>query len=751
MVFLRAVRAVTVFTVLGFLPACRTGAPIGIKVLSGHPGFVSGADVLLGLQVPPEVRADSIRVAIDGRDVTSTFKPAAAWTRRARHADQVGLAAGLKLGDNTVTVSWRTSSLGLTQEQSLVLRNFPETGPMISGTHEKPFLCQTEQFQLIGGQTLGPPIDANCSIKTRVDYVYRPRGGELMPWPSDGTRPADVDTTLTSDGVSVPFIVRVETGTVNRAIYQMAMLHDPATPAPDVWTRSPGWNGKLIFTHGGGCRKGWHRQGERAGAMREIYLERGYAVTSSSLNVFGQNCNDLLASETHIMLKERFVERFGRPLFTIATGGSGGSFQSHQTADNYPGVFDGLIVEESFPDVYSTNVATTVDARLLYNYFHNSAPGTVTEAQQLAITGFGVLASIEKMSVNAARVVAIGPVSGPMTGGEFSDLVPPDARYDPARNPRGARPTVFDHARQVLGTDAQGRARWPLDNVGVQYGLQALRAGIIDMALFLDLNTRVGGLDVDGQLTPTRIVADPEAARRARSTGRILWGGGGLAETAVIDFRRYADHQPDGDLHMIIHQFATRARMHRANGHHDNHVMVVRPILDRAALLQRLYGAVEPSTLQIELALDASARQELMPLFDAMDRWLTAVVAAEGQAPRADNVRRLRPAELRDHCWQGQGPEAVRIDETLARDARGRCAQLYPVYSTPRQVAGATTENDVVKCALKPIDPADYPAAATPDQLERLRAIFPGGVCDWRQPDVYQGYGGPWQALPARP
>jgi hypothetical protein len=46
-----------------------------------------------------------------------------------------------------------------------------------------------------------------------------------------------------------PYIIRLETGTVNRAIYQIAMLHDPlAQPAPPSWrNRSANWNGRLVY------------------------------------------------------------------------------------------------------------------------------------------------------------------------------------------------------------------------------------------------------------------------------------------------------------------------------------------------------------------------------------------------------------------------------------------------------------------------------------------------------------------------
>ena len=49
------------------------------------------------------------------------------------------------------------------------------------------------------------------------------------------------------------------------------MLHDPATGAePDPWTISPGWNGRLIYTFGGGCVNGWFRQGDRTGGVTDL-------------------------------------------------------------------------------------------------------------------------------------------------------------------------------------------------------------------------------------------------------------------------------------------------------------------------------------------------------------------------------------------------------------------------------------------------------------------------------------------------
>ena len=327
-----------------------------IESVSTRPYLVTGGDVLLRITAGDDLDLSEVRVSANGEDVTGEFSPSA------QGNPLIGLVQGLRMGHNEIEARVPGSEATATLE----LTNYPISGPIISGPHEMPYLCQTEEFTTAAGETLGPALDENCSVETRVEYVYLSElDGEFKAYGGSraGARPADMAEATTLDGETVPFIVRVQTGTINRAIYQSAILHDPADPTPDPWTRSRGWNGKLVYTHGGGCRSGWFQQGRSTGTvLNEGLLEMGYGVTSASLNVFGQNCNDLLASETHIMVKERFVESYGEPTYSIATGSSGGSYQSHQTADNYLGVFDGIIVSSSFPDVTSATIFTLADA-----------------------------------------------------------------------------------------------------------------------------------------------------------------------------------------------------------------------------------------------------------------------------------------------------------------------------------------------------------------------------------------------------
>ena len=73
-------------------------------------------------------------------------------------------------------------------------------------------------------------------------------------------------TTTTTDGRTVPYIVRRETGTINRAAYVIAFLHEPGTPLPDPWTTTTTWNRRLIYSFGGGCAAGYH-QGRTYGGL----------------------------------------------------------------------------------------------------------------------------------------------------------------------------------------------------------------------------------------------------------------------------------------------------------------------------------------------------------------------------------------------------------------------------------------------------------------------------------------------------
>ena len=69
----------------------------------------------------------------------------------------------------------------------------------------------------------------------------------------------------------------------------------------------------------------------------------------------------------------------------------------------------------------------------------------------------------------------------------------------------------------------------------------------------------------------------------------------------------------------------------------------------------------------------------------------------------------------------------------------------------PEYVAGAPIALDIIKCQLKPIDPADYKVPFSDAQKARLAAIFPPGVCDWSKQGVKQVKARTWASYGPSP
>lgn len=682
------------------------GPSLRLEVVSGRADAVTGGQALVRVDVPRGVRPRSLVLERDGEDVTAEL-------RRSQTGGYVGLVDDLDPGEHVL----EARATGAAPARVEVLAH-PGTGPVFSGAHEEPFACETEEFRTVTGEVLGAPLDEDCSVATRVDWVYRTTDGAFAPLPSTRRLPADVATTTTLDGERVPYVVRVQTGTANRGIYEIAALGDPRTGrAPDPVRPDRAWTGRAVYTLGGGCRSGWYRQGPgTGGVLVDEMLSRGMAVVSSSLNVFGNNCDDLLAAETISLTKEVLVETYGELRYLMGWGCSGGSYQALQTADAYPGLLDGVVVGCTFPEVGQATSQKLADARLLHHYATETAPGALTAEQLRAVSGFGVAQAVATQSDGAAR---LDPDA------EFDASVPEELRYDAVTNRTGARATVWDHGRDAYGVDpATGFARRPLDNVGVEYGLGAWRDGTISAEQFLDLNERVGGLDLDAEVVPARTAADPAARDAAYRTGRVLDAGTGLADVPVVDYRAYTDDLPGGDIHMRYHSFSLRERMVRETGDAGNLVMLVE---------DDTYGLFDLRSPLLEEGLLA------------MDRWLLAVDADTTGRDAHDVVVDARPADLVDTCV---APDGTRLEEQQ-RYREGACDALFPSFASPRLVAGGPLASDVVTCARQTPVRADHPAVDDAT-WQRLLAAFPDGVCDWSRPGVGQvGLDAPWLRFPS--
>jgi len=406
-----------------------------------------------------------------------------------------------------------------------------------------------------------------------------------------------------------------------------------------------------------------------------------------------------------MMVKEHFIETYGPLRYTIGWGGSGGSISQHDIADGYPGILDGLIPGVSYPDML-TPFTSAADCSALNRYF---ATSSLTEAQKTAISGY--VSSSPCISWQAGFLPKMTPTGS--CNRAPGAPIPPSALWDPVTNPTGIKCMAAEQWVNQLGRDPRtGLVRSTRDNVGVQYGLQALRSGVISAAQFADLNAKVGGVNEVGTLVDQRVVADPLALSIAYRDNLWASGGLGLRSTPIIDQRTYADRGGFGvDIHTAEMSFVTRDRLLKANGTAANQVIIM--------------TSMDPAQA------GAAAQYELA----AMDRWLAAIAADTSRRSAQQKVIANKPADLSDGCYLSP---TQRIQEKLVYPPAGQCGAAYPVAANPRIVAGADVGMSKLKCALKPLDLNRYGVAFSAADKAKLRQTFPGGVCDYSRPGIGQ-------------
>jgi hypothetical protein len=652
----------------------QSRSPLVIRTLSSRADLVSGGDTLIAIAVPAGTRPDHLAVVVNGKDVAGRL------TVDATSGEYRGVIDGLTIGANRVVVTTQSPR----HEATLSIVNHPITGPILSGPHLSPYECSTE------ASGLGPALDAKCSAPRRVWYFYRASDGTFKALADPvGPRPADLVTTTNSDGLTVPYIVRVDSGTINRAIYQLAILDDPK-----------GWNRKVVVSFGGSSGT-QYIQGVMTppapgngtgGILNHVMLSKGFGHLMSSELVNGRRGNAVLQGETLMMIKEYIVERYGVPKFFIGSGGSGGAIQQLVITQMYPGLLDGLMPSLTFPD----SSLHTIDSILLTNLWPRLDKSVWTQAKITAVEGF---------TPGTARMwnAAYGRLGVP-TNAAGCALADKTLIYDPVANPKGARCTTQDIRATFYGRDpTTGWARRPTDNVGLQYGLAALNGGAITVDEFLEVNEKVGGTDIDGKIVRERTEGDLIALKGMYESGLKASYNAALGNVPILMSRTYTDSR--GDIHDRQRDFVVRARLERANGRSDNSVIWI-----------------------------ATTFTPLQASLDTMNTWLDAMVA--DPAPLSiDKVVKHKPAEAVDTCWDSSG---MKIVEPASFQAQNKCNALYPVHSEPRLVAGAPLTNDVMKCQLKPIDFSEYKATFTDAQEARMKAVFSTGVCDFSKPGIAQ-------------
>ncbi|MFC3031628.1 DUF6351 family protein [Pseudoalteromonas fenneropenaei] len=635
-----------------------------------------------------------------------------------------------------------------------------EVGPaesLYSGPKQYPFFCMTLDSGL--GQ---PEIDNQNREGVRV---YQ--GDNIVGYSKDcGSKTAlhyfslvngqlEKVTVEQTKNLATP-LYRVEQGTINRFIYAIIM---PITPSEvDNRTAHSLWNKRLIYQFHGGSGIGYRQGRLSAHGLIENQLEQlkgGYAVISSSGNKTSYTYNMLLAEDTAARVKRQFVSLYGEPLYTVGIGGSGGGLAQYLLAQNGAGILDGLIPLYSYPDMI-TQTTYALDCDLLNNYFtfrakHKKDWRDWERRRQIegmnAINDFpqkaGYLQPLNQLM--AGFVPDFPDGSSECINGYFglSSFI---------NNPRqgflraffssdvvaSTKWSYWQDLSAILGLDEQGFGRSTWDNVGVQYGLQALKEGEISVAEFLHLNRHIGAWLPQAKMqaediimpfghklpiwlslwgnqnvsevsplanTAARHQGDITAMQQAYRSGQVFIGKVWLP---IIDARHYLENQLD--MHHMSASFYSRLRIQQATGQTANHVIWV---------ADKNY---DPTTEALAL----------------MDKWQLAM-----SSRTLEGVVAAKPAELEDTCFGKQGETLAKggqvFDGTWNNRPPGTCLSYFPMYSTSRIVAGAPWAGDLFKCALIPVasalDKGLYGTVDMSAYQTQLLEIFPDGVCDYQQRD----------------
>jgi hypothetical protein len=512
--------------------------------------------------------------------------------------------------------------------------------------------------------------------------------------------PSDVASTTTDEGETVPYIVRVETGVLNRDEYRVAVLFQPEQDW-QPWAPQSQWNNKLVITHGASCDTSYE-QGSAPDVMNDTALGRGFAVMSHALDNAGHNCNIVTQGEALIMTKEHVVETLGEIRYTIGTGCSGGSLVQQQLANAYPGLYQGILPQCSYPDAWSSAMQY-IDYDLMLQYFRAPA-------------GWGTGVAWEPASIG--QVIGHPNPANPVS---FTTVIPNSGKpnrscpgldesqvFHPTDNPDGVRCTLYDYMKNVFGLQGEPHPTWansPWDNVGVQYGVEPLLAGKITPDQFVDLNAKIGGLDAEGAYVDSRNEGDPFAVAAAYRSGAVTQANN-LDQVAIIDLRG-----PDpGAFHDVYRTYALRARLEREHGTAANQV------------LWRGFVPLLGDTNYVSQGIIA------------IDGWLAAVEADTSDIPLAQKI--IDNRNVPDRCTNGAGLELPSLV----------CDAVVQSYATPRIAAGMPFTDDVMKCQLKPLRRSDFfPIMFNDAQWATLEATFPAGVCDYSKPGQFQQDTIAWQ------
>src|SRR3954454_2838005 len=253
---------------LVFPASAAAAKPITISVLSSpRADLVSGGDALVRIGGVSSTKR--LRVTVHGKNRSKAFA-------RRKDGTITGLVTHLKLGKSAIVATAGKRAA------KLVVTTYPKGGPFFSGPQLQPWKCQDTAK------------DAQCNQPATYSYLYKSTDGSSGFKDYDPkSAPSDVADTTTDRGVTVPFIVRVESGYIDRDQYKIAALFQPGKKWSATSPQKQ-FNHKLLITHGAGCGAD-HAPDDSpsvtdsaplaaSSSAAEVGLGRGFAVMSNALD-----------------------------------------------------------------------------------------------------------------------------------------------------------------------------------------------------------------------------------------------------------------------------------------------------------------------------------------------------------------------------------------------------------------------------------------------------------------------------------
>ena len=265
-----------------------------LEVVSNRADLGLGGDALVAAQARRRRRPASVRVDVDGTDVTSAF----AMRPSGRYE---GSLSGLKLGRNTLTVTRRQ------RRQADRDHEPPDRRPDLRRPAGDAVRLRPERLDAA----------ARPAARRAVQRADPRRAALPQRWPASSsptTRPTRPAGDPDDDDRLRP----------HRAVHRRARHRHRGPRRSSRWRcsstrRSRSRRGRPSSR---GAASSSTRSAARAAPstaswpptnvlQQATQLGAGFVVATSSLNVYANNCNDVVSAEAAMMTKELVIERYG--------------------------------------------------------------------------------------------------------------------------------------------------------------------------------------------------------------------------------------------------------------------------------------------------------------------------------------------------------------------------------------------------------------------------------------------------------